>query len=203
MRGIEAQREADVRHVDDLEQQLQHPVIVNPFAEHGFQNIVLDTVKEVADVHFQNILHVPWVGVDPLLHDFLGLMGAASWDARIAVTIQSAPEHLTQSHDNAVLNDQFFKRRDDDDPLLVPDTVLNDDWRVLRVLIVDNPVIGQCQHCLIGQMAFSYHLPDPLCAFGLLNGPAAVFFRYADVKQVFVGFHYSLILSPAFASFRY
>ena len=67
-----------------LEQQLQHPVIVNPFAEHGFQNIVLDTVKEVADVHFQNIFAVPYVSVNPSLDVLLSVVRTA---------LRNAPTH--------------------------------------------------------------------------------------------------------------
>ena len=77
MRGVETKRDTDVDHVDDLEQQVQHEVVVDMLAELRLQNIVRDAVKEVVDVHFQNILHILRVGLDPFLYDFLCLVGSA------------------------------------------------------------------------------------------------------------------------------
>ena len=74
--SIEAKRNTDIDHIDDLEQQIEHSVVVNFPGKLCLQNIMRNTVKEVMNVHFQNILHILRISVYPFLYDFLRFMGA-------------------------------------------------------------------------------------------------------------------------------
>lgn len=135
-----------------------------------------DTVKEVVDVHFQDILYVFWIGVDPLLDDFLGFVGASPWDAGVAMLVHTLPEHLLQSLNYAMLHDQFLQSRHYDFAFLMPNTVLNDLRLVLRILVIDDPIVRLADQFIIRQIAPSDHIPDTLRLFSTLHGSPPIGF---------------------------
>lgn len=186
LRGVEPQRQSHFRHIEDLEQEIQHLLVMDFSGQLGLQNIMWNAVKEMMDVHFQNILHVLRVSVNPLLDDLLGFVGASSRNTCVGMGIHTPPEHIFHSHDHTMLDDQLFQCGHNDGTVFMPDTVLNDHGRVLRVFVVDDPLKGECQHIVIRQVAPFQHFSDAFRALGLLDSPTAVFLRDTDVKQVFV-----------------
>ena len=116
--------------------------------------------------------------------------------------IHPMPEHLFQSLADAMLDDQLLQSGNDDRPLFLSSPILDDDRSMFGILVVDDPFQGAIEQFIIRHMPPFQHFSDTLGAFCLLDGFSAIGFGYADFKQVSVGFHSSLILSPAFSLFQ-
>lgn len=52
MGGVETKWDADIGHVDDLEQQIKHSVIMDLLCKFLFENVVRNAVEEVMNIHF-------------------------------------------------------------------------------------------------------------------------------------------------------
>ena len=48
------------------------------FGEFCLQDVMWNAVEEVMNVHFENIFHILWIGIDPFFYSFLCFMLAAS-----------------------------------------------------------------------------------------------------------------------------
>lgn len=189
LRGVEAKRNADFGDVDDLVEQIKHLIVVDLPSQLCLQNIVRDAVEEMMDVHFQGILRVLRVLLNPFLYSLLRLVSASFWQARVAVLIHTMPEHLIESHHNTMLNNELFQRRYDDGTFFILCAVVDLDRSMRSILIVDDPLPGQLQKHIVGEITPFNHLADALRAFGFLDSTAPVLLRETNIIKVFVGFH--------------
>lgn len=75
-----------------------------------------------------------------------------------------------------MLHDQFLQSRHYDFAFLMPDTVLNDLRLVLRILVIDDPIVRLSDQFIIRQIASADHLSDALGLFSTLHGSPPIGF---------------------------
>ena len=141
------------------------------------------------DIHFQNILAVFRIGSNPFLNDLFPFVGASSRQTGIAVLIHALAEHRLQSVHNVVLNNQLFHCGNDNNPLFARNAVININRHMLGVLIVVDPVVGQGNQSIVGQVPAFHDSSHSLAVFRKVKGDPSVFFGYAVFVQVVIGFH--------------
>ena len=113
---------------------------MNGLLQLGFQTIVWNSIEEMTNIHFEDILTILRVSPNPLLNYLFSFVGTSAWKTGIAVFIHSLAEHRLHGIYNAMLNKQLFHRRDDNSALLARDPVINVNRHMLGVFVVDYPV---------------------------------------------------------------
>ena len=113
---------------------------MNGLLQLSFQTIVWDGIKEMANIHFEDILTILRVNPDPLLNNLLSFMGTSARKTGIAMFIHSLAEHWLHGIYDAMLNKQLFHRRDNNSALLASNPIINVNRHMLGVFVVDYPV---------------------------------------------------------------
>lgn len=121
-----------------------------------------NSIKEMTNVHFENILTVLRVCSDPLLDDLFSFVSSPTGQTRIGVLIHALAKHRLKSVDNIMLHDQLFHSRNDDDTLFATDSVININRRMLGVFVIDYSVIGFFNHGFVRHIPVFHYSTDSL-----------------------------------------
>ena len=158
-----------------------------------------NSIEEMANIHFEDILTILRVSPDPLLNNLLSFMGTSARKTGIAVFIHSLAEHRLHGIYDAMLNKQLFHRRDNNSALLASNPIINVNRHMSDDAAVEQSLDWIVNYENAEHVPVFHDFTESLAVLCLRQSVPSVRFGYCFFVQVVIGFH---VLSYPLIRFR-